>query len=248
MSHHNYLIDLIIPTKDEEKYIGGTLDGLFEQTLYKRGLVRIIIADYSPYDKITPTQEVINKYNQTHIKIINIHQRGIPTARNLACKAGDAPIIVSFDADAKYDRNDGLELLVLPILNDMSKKNSDNTKKRLSVCSVSFSECDDVFLKASITALNGLMSLNTTPLGIGSAMAFSRDVYNEVGGFTEQVGNIDVNNVVGEDFNFAFKVCMKHTIFSRIFVKNVTVLVSDRRHSKLLSKGLEIFDYSKQYR
>lgn len=244
LTPEGYLVDLIIPTKNEQNYIGKTLDMLGRQTWVQKGIVRIILADYNPYDDPNETIEIAKEYK--HVSVVNVHKEGIGYARNIGIKGGDCKFIISFDADSFYDRNDAIEKMILPLMADYDKNNKDPNKKRLTVCNVKYD--DDHKKDKSTNMLMDSLNIITTmvniymPFAMGSSMAFTRDVYNRVGGFRE------LKNIVGEDIDFAFRVCMNFSINAKQSVDDVTVISSSRRHSKFINDPSLFIDYSKSIR
>lgn len=244
LSPDGYLLDLIIPTKDEEKYISKSLDMLARQTWVQKGLVRIIIANYNPYDEPDPTEEIVKEYK--HVKVVNVHKQGIGYARNVGVRAGDCNFIISFDADSYYDRNDAIERMILPLISDFEKPDKDPNKKRITVCNVKY---DGDFKQDKTTSvfMNSLNFITTMvniymPFAMGSSMAFTRETFDKIGGFRE------LTNIVGEDVDFAFRVCMNFSINAKQSVDDVTVISSSRRHSKLIKDPTLFIDYSKSVR
>ena len=50
-SEPQFLIDVCIPTLSEESTISDTLSELTWQTLYRKGKVQIVLADYDPHKR-----------------------------------------------------------------------------------------------------------------------------------------------------------------------------------------------------
>lgn len=245
----NYLVDVVIPTKNEAKYIGKTLTMLTKQTLYKTGKVRIIIANYNPYDESDPMEVLAREYK--HVKVINVHKEGIGHARNVGVSYGDAPFIISFDADSYYDRNDAIQKMVMPLARDYYIDDKDPNKARLTVCNIRFdndyekpeegkSDYTKMFLN-SLNFITGVINIHS-PFGMGSSMAFTRDVFNKINGFRE------LPNLVGEDVDFALRVCVNFSINAKKPINDVVVISSSRRHSKLIKDPSLFVDYSKSPR
>jgi len=84
------LISIIIPTKNEEKYLGDLLKSIKKQT-YKN--YEILVGDYKSTDK---TREIARKYGA---RVINIKKKGFAAGRNGAFKYSKGQIIAFIDAD-----------------------------------------------------------------------------------------------------------------------------------------------------
>ena len=249
ISPTGYLVDLVIPTKNEEKYIGKTLMMLSRQTWYMKGLVRVIIADYNPYDEPSTTQVLGKEYK--NVKIVNVHKEGIGHARNVGILYGDAPFVISFDADSFYDRNDAIAKMITPLIKDFEIKDSNPNKARLTVCNIRFDndykqqeEGQKDYTKLFMDSLNfitGIINIHM-PFGMGSSMAFTRPTFDKLNGFRE------LSNVVGEDVDFALRVCINFSINAKKPINDVVVIASSRRHSKMIKDPSLFVDYNKTIR
>lgn len=235
-----YLIDICIPTLNEEKYIYNTLDFLSQQTLYRQGKVNIIIGDY-PSEGTAKTQLIVNQFKDA--RLVPIHKRGIGYARNVTIRSGVAPLVVNFDADCHYNRNDALELMAKPLL---ATESSGAPQALMTNCDI---ELDTAGKKAQDTNnfADKLITISSlfyrmAPITMGPCMMFSREAFEMVGGFRELPQNIP-----GEDWEFVFRFCQNFSIRAKQWVKDVVVIASPRRHKNLLLDPFAL-DYSRQYR
>lgn len=87
---------VVIPTLNEEKYIGILLAALTKQT-YKH--FRIILVDGNSEDNTTKEAEKFK--NELDLKIITTKKRGVSFQRNLGAKHAKEENLVFFDADTK---------------------------------------------------------------------------------------------------------------------------------------------------
>ena len=250
VNKNGHLVDLVIPTKDEEKYIGKTLMMLSRQTWYMKGLVRIVIANYNPYDDPDPTDTISKEFN--NVEVLNVHKQGIGHARNVGILSGDCPFIISFDADSFYDRNDAIEKMIIPLIQDYDIADNNPNKARMTVCNVRF---DDDYKKPSednkgdytkllldsLNFITGVINIHM-PFAMGSSMAFTRPTFEKINGFRE------LPNVVGEDVDFALRVCVNFSINAKKPVNDVVVIASSRRHSKLIKNPRLFVDYTQSVR
>jgi len=91
------MITVIIPTLNEEKYIGRLLEQLKKQ---KYAPLEIIVVDADSDDK---TLRVLKKY--TGIKVIKTKERNTSYQRNLGAKKAKGELLVFIDADMRLPNN-----------------------------------------------------------------------------------------------------------------------------------------------
>ena len=96
-------VSIIIPCRNEEKYIRQCLNSLLDNNYCKKYL-EIIIVDGMSIDR---TREIIRKYTQHYnfIKIIDNPKYIKPIALNLGIRAASFDIIMRIDAHAVYASN-----------------------------------------------------------------------------------------------------------------------------------------------
>lgn len=87
------LISIIIPTFQEEKYIGSILAKLRRL----KPQVEIIVVDGGSSDN---TVQIAKRFTD---KVFQIHERGISAAKNYGAKKADSNVLVFLDADAHPD-------------------------------------------------------------------------------------------------------------------------------------------------
>ena len=89
------LVSVIIPTHNQEKFIGRCIRSLLAQSLSKENFEIIVIDDGST-DRTSYALEIFNG----DIKIIkNKKNKGLPYALNLGIKSSRSPFIVRVDSD-----------------------------------------------------------------------------------------------------------------------------------------------------
>ncbi len=88
------LISIIIPAKNEEKYIKKTLQSIKEQS-YKN--IEIIVICDNCRDK---TQQIAKKYTA---KVYDVKMSNVSIARNFGVKQAEGEILVFIDADCTMD-------------------------------------------------------------------------------------------------------------------------------------------------
>ena len=166
---HN-LVTIIIPCRNEEKYIGHLLYSLSQQ-LGIEG-VRIIVADADSTDN---TLTVVNMWKQSMPNIEIIKGGTVSVGRNNGAKLATTPYILFLDADVRffddmaiYDalftmRHMGLDLMTLKIK---------NYGKDIRAS----------FLFWAFNIINKIMTKKTS-FAIGAFFLTRRDKFEEFGGF-----------------------------------------------------------------
>lgn len=96
-------VAIIIPSRNEEKYIARCLDSLLANDYYKR-LLEIVIVDGMSKDR---TREIVAEYCKKYdfIRMIDNPKIIKPVALNLGIKATKSDIVIRIDAHAIYDNN-----------------------------------------------------------------------------------------------------------------------------------------------
>lgn len=102
-------ISVVIPCRNEEKYISGLLDSILAQD-YPKERTEAIIADGMSNDS---TRKIIAEYVVKHgiFRLIDNPQKIVPTALNAAIKLSKGEIIIRLDAHCVYPVNYFSELV-----------------------------------------------------------------------------------------------------------------------------------------
>ena len=106
------LISIIIPTYNSHLYINECLDSVIKQTYNN---LEIIIIDDESSDN---TIDIINKYNDSRIKIYRKNNEGVSEARNLGLSKVTGDYILFIDSDDYLSNNDVISNLVGNINNN----------------------------------------------------------------------------------------------------------------------------------
>ncbi|WP_440878373.1 glycosyltransferase family 2 protein [Vibrio natriegens] len=90
-----FLVSFIVPVYNVEKYVGGCIESILEQSY--RNIELILINDGSS-DK---SGDILEKYSEidSRIKVVHCENRGVSTARNIGLKKSRGHYIVFVDAD-----------------------------------------------------------------------------------------------------------------------------------------------------
>ncbi|MFH1551434.1 MAG: glycosyltransferase family 2 protein [bacterium] len=94
-------VSVIIPCRNEEKFIGKCLDSLIKQD-YQKDILEVLIIDGDSEDE---TKNIVEKYSKKHlfIKLLDNPNKYTPFGLNIGIKAATGEIIVRMDAHAGYN-------------------------------------------------------------------------------------------------------------------------------------------------
>lgn len=220
-----FAVDLVIPTYKEEKYLDDCLKGLVEQTMYKNKGVNIIVSDYNP-DHSKETGEICKNYER--VTYVESTVKGIAHGRNVGIKAGRAPVILNFDADAKFSDEKAISLLVLPILKG----------------EVVLTKCDYVLDEPPTNLMMYVSNFFTLverylPVGRTAGLTVGRVAFDQVGGFR--------NMVAAEDYALNVDITTVYGYFSTRFIPDIQVIASSRRFRKFDTDFISVLDYDKNH-
>jgi glycosyltransferase involved in cell wall biosynthesis len=97
------MVSVIIPCRNEEKFIAKCLDSIIAQD-YPKEKREVLVVDGMSEDK---TREIVKQYNHCYsfIKMLDNPQKIVPTAMNLGIKNARGNIIVRMDAHAEYPKD-----------------------------------------------------------------------------------------------------------------------------------------------
>lgn len=224
-------ISICLPAYNEEKYLPAALEELSKQTLFDQSW--IIVADYDP-EQNGATKAVVDSFSDwKNLLYQPVDRAGIAYARHLAInKIPDTYYLVNFDADARYDRDDALELMIGPL------------EKKEAV----ITHCENVLDTNDVPAeagfgfrfINGLQSFLPT-VWLEPGTCFTRYAYNLVGGFD------DVS--WWEGTLLSLKLFGNFGPFLKKWIPNVKIIVSARRVKQYQEEGFAVLDYTnKAYR
>jgi len=97
------LISIIIPCRNEEKFIAKCLDSIIKQN-YPKEKMEILVIDGMSEDK---TKNIIKKYSEKYsfIKLLDNFQKIKPIALNIGINKSIGEYIIIMDAHAKYQKS-----------------------------------------------------------------------------------------------------------------------------------------------
>lgn len=164
-------LTIIIPCKNEEKYIGNCLESIYLQNGI--GDVNIIISDAGSSDNTINI--IINWSSKLKISII---KGGLPAiGRNSGALVSNTKYLLFIDSDVEfYDRN-----LISNSIELMKNKNLDLLSPKLS------SKNLIVRFLYKITNIIIHLSKYDSPFAVGMFMMMRKDCFDRLGGFPEDV-------------------------------------------------------------
>jgi glycosyltransferase involved in cell wall biosynthesis len=164
-------LSIIIPTLNEEKYVGKLLDCLVKQT-YKN--FEVIVVDGHSDDK---TKKVVNNFNKRlNLKLIDSKKRNISYQRNIATKKAEYENLLFIDADVIFERN-----LLAKMMVDIEKNNlaiagiKTNLKKGNLWEKMFFYSINFVFKNISYLK----------PYSLGAFIYCKKEIHKKINGFPE---------------------------------------------------------------
>lgn len=201
---------ILIPTLNEEKYIGGLLGSLMKQTFKD---FEVIIIDAHSEDK---TVAVASKYKtKLDLRVINSTKRNISYQRNLAAKKARSDHFIFFDADVIVENNFIANINHAQVTKDFQLATSwlKPLSDRLSD-KITFGLFNRFYLE---------ITKYFTPGGIGAFLYIHRLAFEKVKGF-------DLTTNYGEDFDIVKRI--HHEGFKYHLFRRPAVGFSVRRLDK----------------
>ena len=199
---------VIIPTLNEQLFIGKLLDAIIKQTMQPE---EIVVVDAFSKDKTAQEVKIRQKY-LPQIKFFQIPKKTVARQRNFGVKKTKSPDILFLDADMEFRQKGDLEKYFKEVKTRKPEvavaKNlpdSNHWKDRV------YFEAEDMLFKLSkffwpvITARN---------------LYITRKIFNMVGGFNENIA-------VGEDQELVHRILGNGG--KLIFLKKVKLHTSARR-------------------
>jgi len=114
------VVSVVIPCRNEEKFIGKVLDNILTQD-YPKEFLEVFVVDGVSEDN---TAETIKSYasDHKHIFYLSNPQKVVPYALNQAIKKSNGTVILRMDAHSVYPEN-----YISALVSGLSRHNCDNT-------------------------------------------------------------------------------------------------------------------------
>lgn len=192
---HMINLAVIIPTLNEEHFIGYLLDCLINQSLQPK---EIVIVDACSSDK-TIDQIKLRQKKLPALKVFQIPKFTIARQRNFGVSKTSAPHLLFLDADTELRDKDVLK----KYLAEVKKRGCDLAIATNKPTSTYWK--DRLFFK--VMDLTFKLAKPFWPMATSINMYVSRTMFNKAGGFDESIA-------VGEDFEFVYRIVKKGGKFS----------------------------------
>ena len=227
------IIDLVIviPTLNEQHYIGELLDSLGKQTILP---AEIMVVDACSKDK-TKEEVMKRKTLFPSLSFESIPKKTIAMQRNFGASKTKAPHILFLDADMVFAKKDTMQRL----WQHVQKKQPD-----VATCYVMplSGERTDKLMYGTGNILTTVMR-SIKPLGTTMNLYVKREVFEALGGFDQDVR-------VGEDFEFLSRAAKQDFSFN-VFMRPI-LYTSVRRleyegRIRFVGKLLKSIFYAKRF-
>jgi glycosyltransferase involved in cell wall biosynthesis len=200
-------LSIIIPCKNEEKYIGKLLDSLVNQDLPKS--TEIIIADANSTDN---TLSIISSYDGLlpNLKVIN---GGLPSfGRNMGALESSGDILLFLDSDCYFKKNNLIE---------QSLKRFSDSDADILGCLLNIDNNLSIKMIYALCNLIFYLSKLDKPFVVGTFMMVKKDIFFSIGGFDESLMHC-------EDYFLSREVNKR-----KYAILNEFVYTDDRRFKKM---------------
>lgn len=199
-------ISIVIPTLNEELYIGQLLSSIANQTIKPH---EVIVVDNGNIDR---TEDIVKLYKDSlPIKYISA-PRGVAKARNEGARKATGDYVYFVDADT-----------TIPVDNLRTIKNAiESSKLAVAIMPARMPNAHKLYIRTGARLMNTYVRImHHTPWPIGfSCFCVKRELFLKVGGF-------DTTIPVMEDYDLILR--MKQAGGKVDFVKNTYFCSSDRR-------------------
>ena len=179
-------VSVIVPCRNEERYIDGVIRNLLDQD-YPKDKMEFIFVDGKSSDK---TRQIIESFKKdfSFIKILENPAQVVPHALNLGIEEAKGDIIVRIDAHADYPRN-YISLLV----DKLEQHSADNVGTSLETVPY-----DDSALSGAIAcAFSSIVGVGSSTFRVGADVekqvdtvpfgCFRKEVFSRFGLFDEEL-------------------------------------------------------------
>lgn len=205
-------LSIVIPTLNEEGYIGNLLQQILDQEMS----YEIIVSDSGSRDNTAAiVQQFIVHYPQKNIRFLNAPIKGVSIARNNGAAHAKSDHILFLDADTSIPEN-----FLANVYLEFKRRNLDAAGCNMVPNNERF--VDKAFWGFCKVCINSPLQYTKTPGCAGAGLIVKRNIHKKIGGF-----NIKLNT--SEDLDYIKKV-------SRIgkfrMLKSTNIIFNMRRADK----------------
>jgi glycosyltransferase involved in cell wall biosynthesis len=182
------LVSVVVPCRNEEKFIGQCLESIIRQD-YPKEKLEVLVVDGMSNDK---TRGVVARYVGEHpfIKLLDNFEIFTPFALNIGIKKSQGEIIIRMDAHAKYSQD-----YIVECVKNLQKYNADNVGGSLVVVA---SKNGSLFSRAIAWALSSVFCAGNahyktihsgSPRFVDTVLGgcYKRELFDRMGLFNEKL-------------------------------------------------------------
>jgi len=186
MSENKPYVSLIIPCRNEEKFIGMCLDSVIVND-YPKDRFEVLVVDGMSKDG---TREIVKGYVKEHpfIKLFDNPKKIIPSAMNIGIKNAMGEIIMKIDSHARYSED-----YISKCVSFLFEYNADNVGGVI----VALPRNNTTFGKAIVLSLSHPFGVGNSLFRIGSKKpiwadtvfsgCYKREVFKKIGPYDENI-------------------------------------------------------------
>ncbi|MCX6764122.1 MAG: glycosyltransferase family 2 protein [Candidatus Nealsonbacteria bacterium] len=181
-----FCISIIIPCRNEEKFIGRCLDSIINND-YPKDKIEILVIDGSSEDE---TKNIILDYSKKYsfIKLLENPKKFTPFGLNMGIKAAKGEIILRVDAHARYRKD-----YISKCVKYLKEYNADNVGGIINT----IPEDDTVAAKSIAISLSSFFGAGGSYFRLGSKKprevdtvfggCFKKEIFDKIGLFDERL-------------------------------------------------------------
>lgn len=183
-------VSVIIPCRNEQKYIGRCLDSIITND-YPKEKIEVLVVDGMSEDK---TREVVARYSQkfTFLKILENSKKITPAAMNIGIKNSKGEIIIKMDAHTVYEKD-----YISKCIKHLKESGADNVGGVLKTLPAK----DTLVVKAIAISLSHSFGAGNSYFRIGSKKprevdtvafgCYKKEIFEKIGLFNEKMAKIE---------------------------------------------------------
>ncbi|MEW6556116.1 MAG: glycosyltransferase [Elusimicrobiota bacterium] len=182
------VVSVIIPCRNEEKFIGKCLDSIIVQD-YPKDNLEVLVVDGLSDDE---TKKIVKNYSEKYsfIKLLENLKKITPCALNIGIKNAKGEIIIRMDAHAAYEKD-----YISKCIKYLHEYNADNVGGRMVT-----SPQNDTFIgRAIINVLTSRFGVGNSDFRTGANQpketdtvfggCYKREIFDKIGYFNENLSS-----------------------------------------------------------
>lgn len=186
----NSLVSVIIPCRNEEKYISICLNSIIEND-YPKEKLEVLVVDGMSEDR---TREIVEKYTKQYsfVRLLENPKKITPAAMNIGIKNSKGEIIIKMDAHSLYTKD-----YISKCVKHLEESGADNVGGVLKTLPAK----NTLFAKAIAISLSHPFGAGTSYFRIGSKKpkwvdtvafgCYKKEIFKKIGFFNEKMVKIE---------------------------------------------------------